>query len=348
MRPKIAITMGDPSGVGPEILAKSLRWLALQKNAQFLIIGHRIFLNRFRYSLPFLIPLNENQILKNRPFDLLPGRLGILNMGTAPFSKVTLGKPSKLGGKQSLITIKKSIELALSQKVDGIVHNPVNKKSLQMGGARKSWVGHTEILQSLTRSPLVLSMMVLGTFRTVMMTSHIPFRKVPKILNRQLVYDSIKLTREALKSLGIPHPRLAVCGLNPHAGDNGILGQEESQIINPGIQRALKRRWKVFGPYPADTLWSRVQAGEFDAGLATYHDQGQIPLKLLGFGSAKGRKKNTFRGVQVSLGLPFVRTSVSHGTGYDIVRKGVASPLSFLEAVKMAVQLAKRTNYGKK
>jgi 4-hydroxythreonine-4-phosphate dehydrogenase len=232
------------------------------------------------------------------------------------------------------------VRACLKKRIHAMVTAPINKRSFLMGGWGKKYVGHTEMLAGLTRVTDYALMMVVGRLRAVHVTSHIPLKEVAKSITAARVSATIRLTHHGLRQLGFFKPRIAVCGLNPHAGDGGVLGKEEAGAIFPAVKKCRQNGILVDGPLSADTLWPQVAGGLYDAGVAMYHDQGQIPIKLFGFQFEKGKEVLT-RGVNVTLGLPIIRTSVAHGTAYDIAGRGVASEGSLLEAIRMAVAMTK-------
>ena len=221
----------------------------------------------------------------------------------------------------------KAVELALNKKVDGIVTAPISKEALKMAGMK--WHGHTEMLAKLTNTKDYAMMLVGEPLRVILVTIHTPLRSVPDMITRESVLKTIKLAKKACDMLGIENPRIAVAGLNPHAGEAGIFGSEESNAIIPAIEDAKKLGIPVAGPYPPDTVFNKAYNGEIDMVVCMYHDQGLIPLKMIAFD----------RGVNVTVGLPIIRTSPDHGTAYDIAWKGIANPSSMLEAIKLAARL---------
>jgi 4-hydroxythreonine-4-phosphate dehydrogenase len=224
----------------------------------------------------------------------------------------------------------KAGQLALSGEAQGIATAPLNKEAMQLGGY--DYIGHTEILADLAGAPRCTTMLISGSLRVVHVTRHIPLRQVADSITRERVLETIQLTAEGLPAMGVVEPRLGVAALNPHGGEGGLLGREEIEEIVPAVETARSMGIDARGPYPADSIFFRAIAGEFDAIVAMYHDQGHIPVKTHGFESS----------VTVTLGLPIVRTSVDHGTAFDIAWQGLASPQSLIEAIKLAAQMAGR------
>ncbi|HEY6000743.1 MAG TPA: 4-hydroxythreonine-4-phosphate dehydrogenase PdxA, partial [bacterium] len=240
-----------------------------------------------------------------------------------------LGRPGAAGGRAALEALSEAICLALDGRVAGIVTAPISKEAIRAAGS--PFPGHTELLAAFTGTKRYAMMLVGGPLRVVLATIHEPLARVPALITPRVVRETIALTWEAVRDLGLRRPRIAVCGLNPHAGEAGLMGREERRIIGPAVRAMAAKGVPVTGPLPADTVFFRAARGEFAAVVAMYHDQGLGPLKTLAFDT----------GVNVTLGLPIVRTSVDHGTAFDIAGKGVASPASLLAAVELAATLAR-------
>ena len=240
------------------------------------------------------------------------------------------GELSAAAGQAAFDAIRRAVDDAMREEISAIATAPVNKEAFAAAGL--PWRGHTDLLAHLTGAPRVAMMFFADALRVVLATVHIPLAEVPRALTRERLEEVVALTAAELPRFGFAAPRLAVCGLNPHAGEHGVIGDEEERILAPAIAACRARGIAVDGPFPADTIFLRALRGEFDAVVACYHDQGLIPVKLAAFG----------RAVNVTLGLPIVRTSVDHGTAFDIAGKGTADPSSLIEAVKLAVRLAHR------
>jgi 4-hydroxythreonine-4-phosphate dehydrogenase len=286
MKPRIAITVGDPAGIGPEIAAKAAADERVRDVCDPVIYG---------------------------PPD-----------GT----RFAPGKLSADAGRAAYDAICAAVRDAQAGAVAAIATAPINK--LAFSHARLPWKGHTDLLASLTGSRRVAMMFWSDPLKVILATVHVPLSEVPAVLTREVMDDTIDLAARELPRFGIASPRLAVAGLNPHAGEGGLLGGEEESTIRPAIEAARARGLSVDGPFPGDTVFGRAAKGEFDAVIACYHDQGLIPVKLLAFG----------RSVNVTLGLPIVRTSVDHGTAFDIAGKNVADASSMIEATRLAARLA--------
>lgn len=288
-KPRIAITVGDPAGIGPEIARKAVNDPQVATICEPVLYG----------------PHTDHDV-----------------------ASFTLGRVSAEAGRAAYDAIVRAVRDALAGRVAAIVTAPINKESFAAAGL--PWRGHTDLLAHLTQATRVAMLFHSDTLRVVLATVHIPLAEVPAALTRSRVEDVIALTAEELPRFGFRSPRLAVCGLNPHAGEHGVIGTEDDDVLGPAVESQRAAGVAVEGPYPADTIFLRAMKGDFDAVIACYHDQGLIPVKMAAFGSA----------VNVTLGLSIVRTSVDHGTAFDIAGRGVADPSSLIEAVKLAVRLA--------
>jgi 4-hydroxythreonine-4-phosphate dehydrogenase len=290
--PRVAITIGDPAGIGPEIAAKAAA---------------------DRRVLEVCTPVLYGRIYT-------PG--------------VETGRLSAEAGRAAYGAIAAAVEDALAGEVQAIATAPINKEAFALAGL--PWHGHTELLAHLTGATSVAMMFHADALRVVLATIHEPLAAVPRLLTRDTIERVIRLAARELPRFGFSQPRLAVCGLNPHAGEGGVLGDEEQRVIEPAIAACVADGLRVSGPFPADTLFVRASRGEFDAVIACYHDQGLIPVKLLAFGKS----------VNVTLGLPIIRTSVDHGTAFDIAGRNAADPGSMIAAVMLAARLAASASGG--
>jgi 4-hydroxythreonine-4-phosphate dehydrogenase len=238
------------------------------------------------------------------------------------------GRVTPAAGRAAYESIVRAVEDAKAGRIHAIATAPINKEAFAAAGLR--WPGHTELLAELTGAPRVRMMFYADTLSVVLATVHIPLARVPAALTRDRIEETIDLAAAALPRFGVGSPRLAMCGLNPHAGEQGLIGTEDRDVLAPAVQACRARGVDVRGPFPADTIFGRAMRGEFDAVIACYHDQGLIPIKLVAFGKA----------VNVTLGLPIIRTSVDHGTAFDIAGQGVADASSLIAAVQLAARLA--------
>jgi len=286
MKPRIAITVGDPAGIGPEIAHKAAADARVCEVCEPVLYG------------------------------------------PPPEHTFPIGQLSADAGRAAFDAVCAAVRDAQAGAVHAVATAPVNKLAFSRAGL--PWKGHTDLLAHLTGSPRVAMMFWSEPLKVVLATIHVPLASVPGALTREVLDGIVDLSAAELPRFGIPQPRLALAGLNPHAGEDGLLGTEDETVLRPAVNAARARGIRIDGPFPADTLFVRAARGEFDAVIACYHDQGLIPVKLLAFG----------RAVNVTLGLPIVRTSVDHGTAFDIAGKGVADPSSMIEAVLLAARLA--------
>jgi 4-hydroxythreonine-4-phosphate dehydrogenase len=320
---KLAITMGDPGGVGPEVIVKALHSPEVKNHCAPIIIGDGSVM---REALALLGNPRKLRII-NSIGDSKPDKGSIELIDIVTNGKFKKNKPTAEGGRACVSYIRKAVELALSKQVDGIVTAPISKEALKMAGYK--WPGHTEMLADLTRTKDYAMMLVGGPLRVILVTIHTALKNVPDLITKQKIVKTIRLAKKACDMFRIKKPKIAVAGLNPHAGEAGIFGDEEIKKIMPAIRQATNEGIPVSGPYPPDTIFHKAYKGEVDILVCMYHDQGLIPFKMIAFD----------KGVNVTVGLPFVRTSPDHGTAYDIAWKDIADPSSMIEAIKLAVKL---------
>jgi len=311
-KPRLAISTGDPAGIGPEISLKALADPALAKAADYLLTGDTPWLKETA-----------------RRLKLEPGSFRIEQAGP-PLDGVAWGEISAAAGRAAAAAVEAAVRLAQAGRVDGIVTAPISKEALRAGGL--PYPGHTEMLAALTGTDEVRMLLTAGRLRVVHVTTHRSLRSAIEAITPQRVQGTIAMTHEAGPLLGIERPRIGVAGLNPHAGEGSQFGTEEAQVIAPAVTATRAMGMVVEGPLPADTLFYRAAQGEFDFVIAMYHDQGHIAVKLLGFDE----------GVNITLGLPFLRTSVDHGTAFDIAGKGIARADSMRAAIRVALDILAR------
>jgi 4-hydroxythreonine-4-phosphate dehydrogenase len=324
----IGITMGDPAGIGPEIILTLLSRRERPSHYIPLIIGSGAVLKftaeHLGLSNPCIsIPDPEGISLEGE----YPYLFDLDNIDPADYS---LGEISARAGRASVEYVLRAVDLALRGEIDAIVTAPIHKEAIHLAGYR--YAGHTELLAERTKTDDYAMMLMGGPIRVVLATTHLPLREVADALTSEGIYRKILLADLAMKDLGFSTPRIAVAGLNPHAGEGGIFGEEERRIIAPAVERGRREGVDVSGPLPPDTVFHQAYHRKFHAVVCMYHDQGLIPLKMIAFD----------RGVNVTLGLPIVRTSVDHGTAFDIAGKGEADPSSLTEAVRTAVTLSRK------
>jgi 4-phospho-D-threonate 3-dehydrogenase / 4-phospho-D-erythronate 3-dehydrogenase len=329
--PRLAITMGDPAGVGPEIIVKACRRLQPRLAAdqlRLLVIGHRSALDAARALLHDDLAFPEDA----------EGPLGFLAAGEEA-EPVQCGAVAPEAGRFAYLAVARAVELALAGRIDAIVTAPLNKEALNLAGYH--FAGHTDMLAALTNTRSSVMLLAHGDMRVGHVTTHVALADVPRLLTPERLRRTIDLTHAAVCDLGIAQPRLAVAALNPHAGEGGLFGLQDIEITAPVVEQCRAAGMDVTGPVPGDTVFVKLRARQFDAVVAMYHDQGHIPVKLLGFDvdPATGAWR-ALSGVNITLGLPVIRTSVDHGTAFDIAGKGIASEESLIEAIDYAERLA--------
>ncbi len=335
--PVIAITMGDPAGIGPEIIVKALSkpWgNPIRRLCRPVVVGDLAVIEKVAKRLKSSIEIRSIP----DPETAVSSRAGlnVIDLKNVDFSRRVLGRPDAAGGRAAVEAIRAAARLAMDRRVAAIVTAPISKEAMHAAGY--PYPGHTELLAELSGAKEVGMLMVSPPrskqypgLRILLVTTHLALRDLPQRLTRERVESAIRLAHEAaVRLFKIRRPRLAVTGLNPHAGEGGLFGREEDEIIRPAVEAARRDGIPVIGPKPADSLIRQAYEGKYDLVVAMYHDQALIPIKLLGFG----------RAVNVTVGLPFIRTSPDHGTAYDIAGKGIADPGSLIEAIRMAVNLS--------
>ena len=325
-RPAIAITMGDAAGVGPEIIVKALAHADLYARCRPLVVGDARRLEAAARLCGLDLKVRRVRGVSEARFEA--GTVDCVDLDLIP-DDLPFGKLSAVAGDAAYQFIKKAVELARAGEVGAICTAPLNKEALHAGG--HIYPGHTELLADLCGVPEVSMMLTAPGLRVIHVTVHIGLIDAIAKIEPGRVERTIARGRETLQKAGIADPRIGVCGINPHAGENGLFGhgEEESKII-PAVERCQARGWRVEGPLPADTLFYRAARGDFDLVVAMYHDQGHGPVKVLGIEA----------GVNITVGLPVVRTSVDHGTAFDIAGTGRADERSLLEALRQAIDLA--------
>ena len=334
-RPLLALTMGDPVGVGPEIMVLALTTPQIYQVCRPLIIGDQPALARARDNLA---PELKIQVVDHPEAGRYePGTVDLLALSNLSEDDLAYGRPTPAGGAAMVSYILTAVDLARRGEVAGMVTGPISKIAMKLSGY--DYPGHTELLAEKTGGGEVGMMLAGGEFRVVLATIHCALATVPPKLSTDGLLRLLRLTSRALqRDFGLASPYLGVAALNPHAGEAGMFGREEEEIIAPAVSQAQVEGLRVAGPFPADTLFWRHSQGEFAAIICMYHDQGLIPLKLLHFMDA----------VNVTLGLPIIRTSVDHGTAYDLAGTGKAHPGSLKAAIRMAAEMAGRRGEGGK
>ncbi len=339
--PHLAITMGDPAGIGPEIILKACRRLESRiagHEMRLLIIGHRSALEAARTVLRETVLIPETSAEGPWP------ALALLPAGEER-EPITFGRVAPEAGRFAYLAVEQAVQLALADRIDAIVTAPLNKEALNLAGYH--YAGHTDMLAALTSTKSSVMLLVHGDMRVGHVTTHVALADVPKLITPDRLRRTIELTEAAVRDLGVMRPRIAVAALNPHAGEGGLFGRQDIEITEPVVAACRDAGLDLTGPVPGDTVFVKLRARQFDAVVAMYHDQGHIPVKLLGFDvdPATGAWR-ALSGVNITLGLPIIRTSVDHGTAFDIAGRGVASEESLIEAIDVALALTRRVTRG--
>ena len=339
MKPLIAITMGDAAGIGPEIIARALNLEEVYSICRPFVVGDA-------GAMSMGVDVAKLSLRINRigsPSEALfkRGIVDVLSLDNIDVSRLVMGRAQAMAGKASVEYVVRAAEMAMRDEVDAIVTAPLNKEAMNIAGYK--YPGHTELLAELSHTQDYAMMLIAGNLRVVHVTTHVSLRDVPDLITKDRVIRKIRVAYEAARSLGFERPRIGVAGLNPHSGEGGLFGREEIEVIAPAVNEARKAGMLVEGPIPADTVFGKATGGMYDVVVAMYHDQGHIPVKLQGFryDETTGNWEDV-SGVNTTVGLPFIRTSVDHGTAYGKAgrREGTANPQSLVDAIKTAAQMA--------
>lgn len=339
MRPVIGITMGDPAGIGAEIAVKALNNKSVYEQCVPIVIGDY---EPMREALEFChLPLKLNVIEKVEDAKGTFGTIDLINLNLLSPRSWEYKKVSALAGEAAYQYIIKGIDLAMEKKIGAVVTGPINKESLNMAGRHYS--GHTEIFADRTKTKDYAMLLISETLKVIHCTTHVSMRDACDRITKERVHTVIKLADEACRLLGIEHPRVGVAGLNAHSSENGLFGYEEERAIIPAIEQARSEGIDADGPVPPDTVFVKAQAGQYDIVVAMYHDQGHIPIKLSGFKlDLKTNKYTSMSGVNCTVGLPIIRSSVDHGTAFGKAGEGRANEESLLDAIKVGLTMASR------
>ncbi|MBL7968335.1 MAG: 4-hydroxythreonine-4-phosphate dehydrogenase PdxA [Prolixibacteraceae bacterium] len=334
--PVLAITMGDPAGIGPEIAAKVFGQPQIYEQCRPLLTGNARLMHKALDLIHSGLKINVVSKVKDAAFQF--GTIDIYDLPVECPEKIEYGKISVEAGEIAFRSVEKAIELALSGEVDGTVTNPIHKGAINAAGHHFS--GHTEIYAHYTHSPKYAMLLADEKIKVIHVSTHVSLRKACDLVKKERVLETIHLLNDGLQKIGIEQPRIGVAGLNPHAGDGGLFGDEEVLEITPAVEQAKAEGIHAEGPFPPDTLFALASGGRFDGCVAMYHDQGHIPFKLAGFvwDEETGSMKSV-KGVNITLGLPIIRTSVDHGTAFEIAGKGIASPDALVYAIEYAIKL---------
>jgi 4-hydroxythreonine-4-phosphate dehydrogenase len=327
-KPIIAVTMGDPAGIGPEIAVKALLKPEIKNICKPILIGDLSILQKISQQLK----LEINFKILNSPKESAGGQgvIEVIDLKNVDLASFKIGKVSVEAGRAAIQYVKKATELALNRQVDAVATGPINKQAVNLAGS--PYIGHTEMLAAFCGVENPLMMFWVRGARIFFLTRHVSLVEAIKEVRKERIIEAVERIATELEKIGLKNPSVAVAALNPHASDEGLVGDEEALEIIPAINKLKSKGYNVVGPVPADTVFVKALEGRYDAVLSLYHDQGHIAAKTVDF----------YGTVSVTLGLPFLRTSVDHGTAYDIAGKGVADPRSLEEAIKLAAEIVSK------
>lgn len=335
-RPILGISTGDPAGIGPEITVKALSLREIYDVCKPLVVCDAGIIEQI---IPLIgLSLKVNRIARPADGIYRHGTVDVLDQKNVDPETFRFNVVAEMTGRASFEYVAKVIELAKTGLIDATITGPIHKEAIHKAGF--NYAGHTEIYADLTGTKNYTMMLAEGNFRVVHVSTHVSLSEAIRRVKKERVLNVIKLAHEALRKMQIENPRIAVAGLNPHAGENGLFGQEEVEEINPAIDAAKKSGINVDGPFPPDTIFPKMKGGQYDIVVCMYHDQGHIPTKLLGFNY--NHEKNMWEGlsgVNITLGLPIIRVSVDHGVAFDKGGKGEANPESMIQAIKYGARL---------
>lgn len=336
-KPILGITMGDPASIGPEITVKALSDPAIYEKCSPIIIGDAAVMEAAVGIVGKDVKINAVSDVKEAKFEF--GTIDVYDMKLVDMDKLERGVVSAMAGNAAFQYVKKVIELAMNHEVDATVTNALNKEAMNLAGHHYS--GHTEIYAEYTGTKKYTMMLAHENLRVVHVSTHVSLREACDRVKKDRVLEVIRIADQACKELGIKEPKIGVAGLNPHSGENGMFGREEIEEITPAIEAAKGEGIIVDGPVPPDTVFSKARGGWYDIVVAMYHDQGHIPLKVVGFVYNQVEQKwDAVAGVNITLGLPIIRASVDHGTAFDQAGKGVANELSLINAMDYAIRMS--------
>jgi len=337
-RPILGISVGDPGGIGPEISAKSLNREDIYDQCRPLLVADCGVMEN---ALGFTdVKLKLNPVKHVRDAIFKHGTIDVLDMDNMPINLLRYKQVTADQGRASFEYVAKVIELATNGDVDGTVSGPINKAAINAAGHH--YAGHTEIYAAFTDTRDYSMMLSHGNFRVTHVSTHVSLRQACDLVKKDRVIRVIDLTYDALKNFGLAEPRIGVAGLNPHCGEEGMFGREDDEEVVPAVENARKKGCHVEGPIPADTIFSKMKGGMYDAVVVMYHDQGHIPMKFFGFQyDQKSGQWGEMSGVNITLGLPIVRTAVDHGTAFGKAGEGRANPQSMIEAIKLGALLSR-------
>jgi 4-hydroxythreonine-4-phosphate dehydrogenase len=337
-KPIIAVTMGDPGSIGPEIAVRALKEEKIHAACRPLLVGDARVFDHINQLLQLGVRVNSIGDVQEARFER--GIIDVFDLKNMPSEKIVFGEISALAGNASFEAIRTAIELAMEKKVDATVTGPINKKSINEAGHH--FAGHTEIYAHFTNTKKYAMLLVEENMKVIHVSTHVSLRQACDLVKKERILQVIELLQHGMKQLGETNLKIGVAGLNPHAGDSGLFGTEDELEIAPAVAEAKRLGYDVEGPVPPDTLFAKANTGAYGGVVAMYHDQGHIPFKLAGFKwNAQKKQMDSVKGVNITMGLPIIRTSVDHGTAFEIAGKGIASHDAMVLAIESAVQLSR-------
>ena len=335
--PIVSISMGDPAGIGPEITVMALSEPSVYQRCRPMVVGDAGVMAKAVELLHAGLKINAIHEVKAARFEY--GTIDVYDLANVDVDRLEYGVVSAMCGHAAFEAVRTNIELALRHEVDATVTAPINKEAIHVAGHNFS--GHTEIYAHFTNTKNYAMLLADESLRVIHVSTHVSLREACDRAKKERVLNVIGLLHDACRQFGIERPRLAVAGLNPHSGENGLFGREEIDEIIPAIEAARAKGYEVEGPVPPDTIFAKAVQGKFDGCVAMYHDQGHIPFKLVGFKwNNEKQKMDSVKGVNITLGLPIIRTSVDHGTAFEIAGRGIASPDAMLISIDYALKMA--------
>lgn len=337
MKPILAITMGDPAGIGPEIVVRALSHESTYQKCRPIVTGDAKVMRKAVSLLGLDLQVNAVDEVKAAKFEY--GTIDVYDLKCVDADSFEFGKVAAQCGNAAFVSIRKAIDLAMAEEVDGTVTAPLNKEALNLAGHH--FDGHTEIYATFTHTKKYAMLLADEHLRVIHVSTHVPLRKACDLVKKARIIEVTELIDDACRQFGIENPRIGIAGLNPHSSDNGLFGDEEALEIIPAVAELAARGFNVSGPVPPDTLFAKAKCGQFDGCVAMYHDQGHIPFKVVGFNwNAETGKMDSVKGVNITLGLPIIRVSVDHGTAFDVAGKGIASEDAMMISIDYATKMA--------
>lgn len=335
--PILAITMGDPAGIGPEIVVRALSHKETYNQCRPIVTGDAEVIRLAIKALGLSIKVNAIKKVQDALFKY--GCIDVYDLACIDMSTFEFGKVSPQCGNAAFVSIRKAIDLAMNNEVDGTVTAPLNKEALNLAGHH--FDGHTEIYATFTQTKKYAMLLADEFLRVIHVSTHVSLREACDRVKKERIIEVTELIHDACIQFGIDNPRIGIAGLNPHSSDNGLFGWEEEKEIIPAVNELGKKGFNVDGPIPPDTLFAKAKCGQFDGCVAMYHDQGHIPFKVVGFNWNKETgKMDSVKGVNITLGLPIIRVSVDHGTAFDVAGKGIASEDAMMLSIDYATRMA--------